>query len=61
MDLEEINSKWESYKRTEKALDDEYDAHLQKSKKFHYEMMDFIRNRVREGYVCTLNGWKKDE
>ena len=57
---EEINKKWESYKRTEKALDEEYDCVIRKKKAFQIEIMDFIDQLTKDGYVHNHTfGWIK--
>lgn len=58
--LKEINRRYESFNRTEKALDDEQAAHIQKSKEFHAEFMEFITKVRNGGYILTSSGWVKE-
>jgi hypothetical protein len=59
MEQDEINQKWESFLRTEKALDDEYTEHLRKLRTFYNECKDFIKFAKAAGYVWGQNGWEK--
>jgi hypothetical protein len=58
--LDEINEKEESFKRTEKALEDEYRAYRRKLLTCHHEYAKFARAVQEEGYVMWLNGWEKE-
>lgn len=59
MNIEEINRREESFRRTEKSLDDEHISHVMKVKRFTIEYNDFVRSVRSEGYEWTSSGWKK--
>lgn len=59
MNLSEINEKEASFKRTEKALDDDYWAYRQKCLQYQHEYAKFARAVQEDGYVIGFNGWEK--
>ena len=61
MNLEEINKKYESYKRTEKALENEFTEHVVRSREFHFKFNKFIKEIRESGYVWTSTGWVKED
>jgi len=57
---DEMNKKWESYKRREKTLDDEYKDVMMKRHKLQREMLDFIDRLTKDGYTHNFTfGWIK--
>ena len=60
MNLEEINKKYESYKRTEKALENEFTEHVVRSREFHFKFNKFIKEIKKDGYIWTNHGWDKE-
>jgi len=59
MNTEEVTAKWESFKRTQKMLNDEiYRIHdMQNDLKF--EMINFQKEIMKDGFIFTYHGWDK--
>jgi len=61
MELEEVIQKEESFKRTEKRLDDEWHAYSLKMEKYLGEYQEFKRAIEKEGYVYGISGWGRSK
>lgn len=59
MNAEEINSKWESLKRTEKAITDDILKIRDRRQTLEIAYEEFEQEARKSNYVHTINGWKK--
>jgi hypothetical protein len=59
MNAEEINSKWESLKRTEKAITDDILKIRDRRRLLETAHEEFEREAGEGNYVHTFGGWKK--
>jgi hypothetical protein len=61
MEIEDINAKYDSFARTEKAIEDEKLKIARKSRILHEESIEFIMKIKSEGWRFTSKGWEKLE
>jgi hypothetical protein len=59
MSEKEINSKWESLKRTERAITDDILKIRDRRQTLEIEYEEFEREARESNHVHTFSGWKK--